>query len=373
MFCGTGEIQKGARRAGRRYAERSAFAMHSYNHLFDPGIASFESLYRAAKRAEKNKRMKPEVLEFNHHLERNLFDLERELKDKTYAQGEYRLFYVHDPKTRLISAAPFRDRVVHQSYHGVLEPIFEAQFIDTSFACRLGKGVDAGVRQVETYLRKTRNMYGKMYCLKGDVKKYFQSVNHRILREILFRRIRCKDTRWLTDVILSSAADPNDPDPVGIPVGNLPSQLYGNVYLNELDHFVKESLRMKYYVRYMDDFVILHHDKRLLHVAWDEIAAFLRNRLALELNHKTAVFPVSQGIDFLGYRIWTYRRILRKAYVKRIKRMMRRFERDYAVGRITQEEIRRVMSSWNGRAMNADVPQLKETIAARAAAMGIVF
>lgn len=347
--------------------------MKSYNHLFDPGIASFESLYRAAKRAEKNKRMKPEVLAFNDRLEENLFALERELKGKTYTQGAYRLFYVYDPKTRLIAAAPFRDRVVHQSYHGILEPIFEVQFIDTSFACRIGKGVDAGVRQVEAYLRKTRDTHGEMYCLKGDVKKYFQSVNHRILRSILFHRIRCKDTRWLTDVILASTADPNDPDPRGIPVGNLPSQLYGNIYLNELDHFVKEELRMKYYVRYMDDFVILHHDKVHLHDAWRRIAAFLTERLELELNHKTAVFPVSQGIDFLGYRIWAYRKILRKAYVKRIKRMMRRFERDYAAGNRTQEEIRRVLSSWHGRSLHADVPQLKETIAARAAAMGIVF
>ena len=130
---------------------------------------------------------------------------------------------------------------------------------------------------------------------------------------------------------------------------------------------------MKYYVRYMDDFVILHHDKVHLHDAWRRIAAFLAKRLELELNHKTAVFPVSQGIDFLGYRIWAYRKILRKAYVKRIKRMMRRFERDYAAGNRTQEEIRRVLSSWHGRSLHADVPQLKETIAARAAAMGIVF
>lgn len=341
--------------------------MKSYNHLFDPGIASFESLYRAAKRAEKNKRMKPEVLAFNDRLEENLFALERELKGKTYTQGVYRLFYVYDPKTRLIAAAPFRDRVVHQSYYGIL------QFIDTSFAYRIGKGVDAGVQQVEAYLRKTCDTHEEMYCLKGDVKKYFQSVSHRILRGILFRRIRCKDTRWLTNVILASTADPNDPDPRGIPVGNLPSQLYGNIYLNELDHFVKEELHMKYYVRYMDDFVILHHNKVHLHDAWRHIAEFLADRLELELNHKTAVFPVSQGIDFLGYRIWAYRKILRKAYVKRIKRMMRRFERDYAAGSRTQGEIRRVLSSWHGRSLHADVPKLKEAIAARAAALGIVF
>ncbi len=334
--------------------------MKTYNNLFTE-IYDYRNLYQAFLLAQRNKRSKADVLEFTYGLEDNLQSIQQDLLYKTYEPGKYKEFYVYDPKTRLIMAAPFRDRVVHHALCNVIEPIFERRFIQTSFACRVGKGVDAGVDQVTKYLRTTRRKWGgKVYCLKCDVSKYFMNIDKNILRSILFKKIRCRETRWLINKVLDST-----PGDKGIPVGNLPSQLFANVYLNELDHFLKEDMKIKYYVRYMDDFIILHNDKKFLHDLWKIIEKFLEDKLKLKLNRKTAVFPVSQGIDFLGYRIFTNRKILRKQYVKRVKRMVKHFEREYKAGRMSLEYIRQVLASWKGRSERADVTKLRDSIAKR--------
>lgn len=331
--------------------------MKTFNNLFTQ-IYDYRNLYHAFLLAQRRKRKKADVLDFEYHLESNLWDIQNDLLYKTYQPGKYKTFYVYDPKVRLIMAAPFRDRVVHHALCSVIEPIFERRFIDTSFACRVGKGVDAGVDKVTEYLRETRRKYGKMYCLKCDVSKYFQSINKRILREIVFKKIRCRETRWLIDVILDSTDGET-----GIPVGNLPSQLFANIYPNELDHFVKEKLGVKYYIRYMDDFLIFHPDKNYLHELWRTISEYLRENLALSLNHKTSVFPVSHGIDFLGYRIFTGYKLLRKRYIKRTKRMIKHFEREYRDGKMQLDYIQQVLASWLGRSVRANVPLLRDEIA----------
>ena len=333
--------------------------MKTYNNLFTQ-IYDYRNLYEAFLLAQRRKRSKADVLDFEQNLESNLWDIQNDLIYKTYQPGKYKTFYVYDPKVRLIMAAPFRDRVVHHALCNIIEPIFERRFIDTSFACRVRKGVDAGVDQVTKYLRDAQRKYGVMYCLKCDVRKYFQSIDKRILRSIVFKKIRCRETRWLINVILDSTEGER-----GIPVGNLPSQLFANIYLNELDHFVKERLHVRYYVRYMDDFIILHEDKRYLHCLWKIIAEYLKEQLKLELNQKTAVFPVRHGIDFLGYRIFPGHKLLRKRYIKRTKRMIKHFEREYKAGNMRREYIQQVLASWNGRAKRANVPFLREEIAKR--------
>ncbi len=333
--------------------------MKTFNNLFTQ-IYDYRNLYDAFLLAQRRKRNKSDVLEFESHLESNLWDIQNDLIYKTYQPGEYKTFYVYDPKVRLIMAAPFRDRVVHHALCNIIEPIFERRFIDTSFACRVGKGVDAGVDKVTQYLFETRKKYGKMYCLKCDIRKYFQSIDKRILRSIVFRKIRCRETRWLIDVILNSTEGKR-----GIPVGNLPSQLFANVYLNELDHFVKEQLKEKYYIRYMDDFLILHPDKKRLQKDWAIIESYLQDKLHLELNQKTAACPVKQGIDFLGYRIYDGHKLLRKRYIKRTKRMIKHFEKEYRAGRMDLAYIQQVLASWKGRAERADVPILRGEIAKR--------
>ena len=335
--------------------------MKTYTKLFER-IYCFENLFNAYEKARRNKRYKMDALAFRENLESNLIELKNELIYKQYTPGSYREFYVYDPKIRLIMAAPFRDRVVHHALCNVIEPIFESRFIYHSYACRVGKGTHAGVDCTSEYLKETRRKYGEMYCLKGDVRKYFLSVSHNILRRILRKKIQCRETLWLMDKIIASTAQPGDMNPRGIPVGNLTSQLFANIYLNELDYFMKQEKKNKYYVRYMDDFLILHPDKAYLHKLWNKTELFLNEHLDLKLNQKTAVFPVSQGIDFLGYRIWENRRVLRKTSVKRIKRIMKKYTREYQAGNLSNKKIRPVLCSWIGHAEHADVPQLRNKI-----------
>lgn len=347
--------------------------MKTYNNLFTQ-IYSFSNLCNAYEKAKRNKRTRPPVMEFGKELEPNLFKIQQELIYKTYQTGEYHKFYVYDPKTRLIMAAPFRDRVVHHALCNIISPIFESRFISNSYACRIGKGVDAGVDKVTSYLNQSTAEYGKVYCLKCDVFHYFREINHGILSSMMFERIKCRETRWLIQKILNSSYDHCGADgATGIPVGNLPSQLEANIYLTPLDYWIKQEKRERFYIRYMDDFIILSPDKDRLHELWKGISVFLWDELRLQLNHKTAVFPITQGVDFLGYRIWPYKKLLRKQYVKRIKRMMKKFVIDYKEGRRSREEIQQVLASWHGRSIRANVPYLREEIAAKAKAIGITI
>ena len=335
--------------------------MKTYNNLY-PQIYSFHNLLWAFKKAQRCKRDRPPVMKFRQNLEPNLFQLQEELIYKTYRPGEYRCFYVYDPKTRLIMAAPFRDRVVHHALCNIIAPIFEARFIHDSYACIQGRGVDAGVKRVVEFLREAERQRDKVYCLKCDVYHYFREIRHDTLRRLMYRRIRCRETRWLLDVILQSAYDHEDHGLVGIPVGILSSQLAANIYLTPFDYWIKQDQHERYYVRYMDDFVILSPDKAHLHELRRQAEAFLWDNLRLRLNHKTAVYPVMQGIDFLGYRIWPHKLLLRKRYVKHMKRMIKKLDIEYKAGRKSRDEIRQILASWHGRAEHANVPHLWEFI-----------
>lgn len=327
--------------------------MRTYDNLY-PQIYDFGNLYEAYLKARRGHRYDPDVLVFSSNRESELIQLQNELIWKTYQTGQYRRFYVHDPKTRLVAALPFRDRVLHHALCNVIEPLFERKYIYDSYACRKGKGTHAGANRVTDFLRRASEIWDKPYCLKCDISQYFPSVRHSTLLAIIRRTIACEDTLWLIQEILSSWVDTNDPDPRGLPIGNLTSQLWANVYLDQLDHFVKEVLREPYYVRYMDDFVIIHGSKAELWQVKREIEGFLDSKLGLKLNGKTGIFPISHGIDFLGYRIWPDHRLLRKRSTKRIKRALRHFQKLYAQGTIDFDRINATVQSWLGHATHAD-------------------
>jgi retron-type reverse transcriptase len=332
----------------------------TYNNLYQQ-IYDFQNLYNAYLKARKDKRFKADTLKFSYNLEGNLIQIQNELIYKSYDPGRYHEFYVYEPKKRLIMAVPFKDRVIHHALCNIIEPVFESRFIFDSYACRPGKGTHAGADRVTYFLRKLSNTYDKVYCLKGDVSKYFQSINHATLKQIIRKRIRCKDTLWLIDTIIDSTAD-DELNPVGIPIGNLTSQLFANLYLDRLDYFVKQDLRVKYYVRYMDDFVVLSDNKAQLWEYYRAIEDFLNNKLQLQLNGKTGIFPISQGIDFLGYRIWPYHRLLRKSSIKRIKRKLKAFQRKYKEGQIDLDKINATIQSWLGHAKHADSYNLRKKL-----------
>lgn len=337
----------------------------TYNNLYSK-IYDFDNLYNAYLRARKNKRYRQDVIIFSANLEENLISLQNELIWKTYRTGKYRIFKIFEPKEREVAALPFRDRVVQHALISIVEPVWEKRFIHDSYACRPGKGTHAGADRAQYFLRKIKREHGKVHALKADIAKYFASIDHGILQSLIRKRIVCCDTLRLIDEILASTTNKEDAPHQGIPIGNLTSQLWANAYLHELDEFVKYQLKERFYLRYMDDFVIVHESKQHLQDVRKIIEAFLHDKLRLKTNAKTQVFPVSglkgRALDFLGYRIWTTHRKLRKDCVKRMKRNLNRLQRLYRQGRISAERITASITSWVGHSKQANTYNLRKSI-----------
>lgn len=337
----------------------------TYGGIFEK-VVDFEELYLAWLRVIRGRRAQSDVLRFERDLEPNLIDIQNSLLWKTYRTGPYRHFKVFEPKERGIAALPLKDRVVQHALIAQLEPIWEPRFIHDSYACRPGKGAHRGADRVQGFMRSTLREQGVLHVLKADVSKYFPSISHDVLKRLLRRRVRCPDALWLIDGIIDSAAEPGDPFPRGIPIGSLASQLFANIYLHELDEFVKYELREKRYLRYMDDFAIIHHDKEHLHRLRREVEDFLHARLALRLNGKTQVFPVAtrrgRPLDFLGYRIWPTHRKIRKDSAARMRKKMKRMSRQYQAGNISLDQVDRVVMSWLGHARHAQSYKLRSRI-----------
>ncbi len=285
----------------------------THKNLFSE-VVEFDNLHSAYLRARISKRFRPEVLKFGENLEENLIQIQNELIWEQYRPTKYRQFYVYDPKKRLISAPAFRDRVIHQALVKVIEPFFESKFIFDSYACRKTKGNHAAMERVYQFSKIYRQNHGEYYVLKADVLKYFFSIDRTVLLSMLRKTIR--DAKLLN--LIANIVN-TDNSNIGLPIGALTSQLFANIYLNELDHFVKEELRMKHYVRYMDDFVILHPDKEALKSALSEINIFLNEKLRIQLNNKTQIFLFKRGVDFCGYRIWPTHILPRKRVLKKFR------------------------------------------------------
>ncbi len=328
-----------------------------------PTIYDFENLHEAYLSARKNKRYRGDVLEFTTRLEENLIQLQNELIYKTYQVGRYREFYVYEPKKRLIMALQFRDRVIQWAIYRHLNPWFDKQFIYDSYGCREGKGTHRAANRLQYWMRQVSRKKERYYYLKLDISKYFYRVDHRVLMDILQRKIEDEDLLELLDRIvncehtafgLPAFTDPADCPPedrlldTGMPIGNLSSQLFANIYLNELDQYAKQELRLHYYIRYMDDIIILHKDKRYLREIKDDIENFLWEKLRLNLNKKTAIRPISQGIEFVGFRIFTTHRKLKKSSVKKMKSRLKYVRAAFERGEIDEESLRATEASYLG-------------------------
>lgn len=313
--------------------------------LWEP-LLTWENLKTAAKEASRGKRYRNDVMRFNARLEENLLRLQELLRSKTWRPGPYRQFYVYEPKKRVIHAPAFSDRVVHHALVQQIKPFFERRFIEQSFACRVGKGTHAASEYLSFMLRSAESAWGTVYVLKADVTKYFYSIDHEILMRVIARTIGDKDVLDLIRTLIFQCGCIDGPR--GLPLGALTSQLFANVYLDQLDHYVKDVLGVKYYVRYMDDFILLHRDKRVLWRLLDEIRDFLTCELHLTLNHKTRVFPAAQGVDFAGYRHWPDHKLPRKRNVRRAKKRFAGLSRCYAAGRVDLETVRASVASFVG-------------------------
>lgn len=326
-------------------------------------LLSFEVMHEAWFKARKGKRFKHAVLSFERDLEPNLYKLIGDLKSESYVTGGYRSFYVHEPKLREVCClTEFRDRVLQHAVVSIIEPIFESVFIKDSFACRKGKGTHAGVDRAQQMIRAVKREYGVVYALKCDIAKYFQNIDHNTLIRLLKNKIADERMmRLLTQIIISFGNNGK-----GLPLGNLTSQLFANIYLNHLDQLIKRVHREVNYMRYMDDFIIVHYDKNHLHKLRRETTIFLRANLGLELNRKTAVFPVAnkrgRPVDFLGYRITANKKLLRKSAIKALRRKLRLMHKRYSSGEIGFSEIKIGLASHIGHANHADSSALLHNI-----------
>lgn len=329
--------------------------MKRYKRLFEQ-ITAFENLFGAFRKASKGKRAKAAVATFEVNLEKELLQLEKELRHKTYQPGPYRSFYIHDPKKRLISAAPFRDRVVHHAVCNIIEPLFERTFIYDSYANRKGKGTHKAIERYQHYARQYK------YVLKCDIRKFFPSIDHAILKQELRWKIACPDTLWLLDLIID-ASNPQEPHaPLfpgddlftpqqrrrGLPIGNLTSQFWANVYMNRLDHFVKEELRVPGYIRYVDDFVLFHNSANALAEYRQEVQHYLVRLRLLAHPNKTHIHATQRGVPFLGFQVYPYYRVLQKGKTHRFRRYLHLLLGEYKSGILPALSLEQSLNSWLG-------------------------
>ena len=281
-----------------------------FTHVYDD-IISVENLLAAWQEFVCGKRGKKDVQEFQYHLMDNILALHRDLKNKTYRHGEYQAFKINDPKPRDIHKATVRDRLVHHAIYRQLYSFFDRTFIGDSYSCRKGKGTHRAMNRFRLFSRKaSKNNTRTLWVLKCDVRKFFASVDHDILLGIVGKYISDADTKALIAEVVGSFHSTKIGK--GLPLGNLTSQLLVNIYMNEFDQFVKHSHKAKYYVRYADDFVIMHHDKRVLESLLVCVETFLSDGLSLALHpNKVSITTLASGIDFLGWVHFPNHRVLR--------------------------------------------------------------
>ena len=344
--------------------------MKSYKNLWQQ-LISFDNLENAYEKAKKGKLGNPKVLEFAQHWKFHICNLLRELRNKTYQPLPLKKFVLRDPKTRVICVSDFRDRVVHHALVNILRPIFEQRFIHDSFASRKNMGTLPALERFQKFMRRvSRN--GKLvqnaknsnqvvgFALKCDIKHYFETVDQEILLQIINARIKDNNVIWLVKRILENY----DSGTIGrgMPLGNWTSQFFANIYLNELDQFVKHKLKAKYYLRYVDDFVILHNSKSTLQNYEKQIQQFLKT-LSIELHpNKCKILPLGQGINFLGFRVFYHYKIVRRRNLRKIKAKLKMLLDNYQLGSADAYDVLEVLQGWNAYAKNGNTYKLRQNL-----------
>jgi RNA-directed DNA polymerase len=348
-----------------------------YRHLY-PEVCAWDNLLLAWRKARKGKRSHPPAATFEQRAGEHLLEIQAELQSQTYRPGGYASFYVHDPKRRLISAAPFRDRVVHHALCNIIEPILERRFIHDSYANRQGRGTHAAIDRSQDFARRYR------YVLQCDVAQFFPAIDHAILLETIGRVVVDPDLLGLCDVILQSGAGlladeytmtyfPGDDllaalRPRGLPIGNLTSQFWANVYLDRFDHFVKREIKCPAYVRYVDDFLLFADDKPTLW-AWRRAVIDFMAGLRLTLHEaRCHPQPVTEGIPFLGFVVYPDHRRLKRRKGIAYRRRLRALAADYRARRIPLAKVTASVQGWVNHLRYANTYALRKAILRRALA-----
>lgn len=339
-------------------------------------MISFPWLERAYRNARKQKRYRDEILTFSNNLDANLLAIQEKLRSGSFHFGPYRRHWVTVPKKRLVMALPFESRIVQWAVYLKLNPFFDRMMIEDSFACRKGKGSLGAAKRLQYWMRIAQRKPQKQYALKIDISKYFYRVDHNILIEILSERIKDQQLMELLRNIINCDGEcfglprfmgPDDAEDddwlegVGMPIGNLTSQLFANIYLDKLDHFCKHQLRIRHYIRYMDDVIILAHDKETANGWKEKIAVFLQEQLRLDLNKKTAVIPIDR-IEFVGYIVTAKSLKLRKQTTRRIKSAFRGICGKYFAKEMSRKEFDRRVASYKGMIQYCEADNLRKRL-----------
>ena len=322
---------------------------------------TFEKMLAAHQRARKHKTYKNEVIKYEFNLENNITNLIKNLGNRTYTMGTYFTFKVYEPKERLIQALPYKDRIVHQWYvEEFIKPHIVPKFINTTFACIENRGTHAATSEVQRQMRIFKRNYGDFWVLKCDIRRFFYSIDPYVLFEIMKKYISDPDLLWLTQILIFNG--PVSTSKVGIPIGNYTSQFFANIYLNELDQYVRRTLKIKYYTRYMDDFILLFKTKKECIYYKKLIEEFLHKYLHLELNDKSRYYPYKMGVNFCGYRIFTTHSLLRLSSKKKIKRNVKKWNKQYHENCLNVPYALQSINSWLGHSSHCNSFKLQQKI-----------
>ncbi|NEQ48496.1 MAG: RNA-dependent DNA polymerase [Leptolyngbya sp. SIOISBB] len=351
--------------------------MKRYGNLW-PHIIDFENLLQAARQAQQGKRYRPNVLAFNYNLDQELLRLQSELRSQTYRPGKYRTFSIRDPKPRMISAAPYRERVVHHALCNVIVPPLERTLIADTYANRMGYGTHKALKRFIHFAHTSR------YVLQCDVCKYFPSLDHELLKAMIRRKLKCSQTLWLIDTIIDGS-NPQGGEleyfsgdtlltPLerrkGLPIGNLTSQFFANLYLNGFDHFVKEQLKVKKYLRYVDDFALFSNDRGFLIEARSAIEEYLAS-LRLKIHPiKSQLSATRYGANFVGFRMMPHGESfpkdvqvrVRNRNLRRARGRLRQLQWEYAAGQLSLQDLIQRLQSWEAHLLNGDTQRLRRDI-----------
>lgn len=344
--------------------------------LFDQ-IFSDENLYGALQDASRGRRYHKDVLEAQFDCWNIIRRIQEDVYSGNYTVDRYYIFYVYEPKKRMIMSITFYHRIVQWAIYRVLNPLLVKGYIRDSYGCVPGRGALSAMERLKYWVNLTNNKPGKWYYLKLDISKYFYRISHEVLKKILAKKIKDERLLWVLGNIIDCPHTPFGLPPgmspgevpveerlydTGMPIGNLLSQVFANIYLDALDQYCKRTLRIHFYIRYMDDVIILSDSKAQLHEWKSLINDFLERKLRLSLNQKTCIRPVSQGIEFVGYRIWPHYVTIRKSTTLQMRRNLRRRQEEYRRGKISMKEAFTTLECYLGMLKHCDCKMFRKRL-----------
>ncbi len=316
-------------------------------------ITDRDNFYWAYRKTlENGGKYRPEAIKFASNETYNLSALRQSLLDGTYEFEGYTRFVIYEPKERIIYAPHYKDKIVQQAINVVLKEVYMPSLIADTYACLNGRGTHRCADRIQHFIRKAKWLYGNdAFVVKVDIEKFFYTIDRAILKRLLAKKVTCPRTLQLIYTIIDSA---DEISPKGMPLGNTISQICANVYLDRLDQFAKRKLGLKYYIRYMDDIVVILPDRDTARIALAAMSAFVEKELRLKVNKsKTKIFPISQGVNVVGFKIYATHRLLRDNCKRRIKRKVKAMPRLIVDGGIPILTAERMVNSWQGHAKHA--------------------